>query len=153
VADQARRASCATLVVMSKWDIGQADLEETRRRLHEKLRQRPPLIATSSASGRGLERLLNAIVELYGRYSSRVSTGPLNRILAEAAERRDPPMVRSRRLKVLYGAQVQTRPPRFRLTVNDRRLVTRDYAYYLENQLRERLGLAGCPVIIDFVSR
>jgi GTP-binding protein len=153
VADQARRASCATLVVMSKWDIGQVDLEETRRRLHEKLRQRPPLIATSSASGRGLERLLNAIVELYGRYSSRVSTGPLNRILAEAAERRDPPMVRSRRLKVLYGAQVQTRPPRFRLTVNDRRLVTRDYAYYLENQLRERLGLAGCPVIIDFVSR
>jgi GTPase len=153
VADQARRASCATLVVMSKWDIGQVDLEETRRRLHEKLRQRPPLIATSSASGRGLERLLNAIVELYGRYSSRVSTGPLNRILAEAAERRDPPMVRGRRLKVLYGAQVQTRPPRFRLTVNDRRLVTRDYAYYLENQLRERLGLAGCPVIIDFVSR
>ena len=58
-----------------------------------------------------------------------------------------------RRLKVLYGAQVQTRPPRFRLTVNDRRLVTRDYAYFLENQLRERLGLAGSPVIIDFVSR
>ena len=34
---------------------------------------------------------------------------------------------------MLYGAQVQTRPPRFRLTVNDRALVTRDYAYYLEN--------------------
>jgi GTP-binding protein len=61
--------------------------------------------------------------------------------------------VRGRRLKVLYGAQVQTRPPRFRLTVNDRGLVTRDYAYYLENHLRDRLGLQGCPVIIDIVSR
>jgi GTP-binding protein len=138
---------------MSKWDIGQVDLEETRRRLHEKLRQRPPLIATSSASGRGLERLLNAVVELSGRYSSRVSTGKLNRLLAEAAERRDAPVVRGRRLKILYGAQVQTRPPRFRLTVNDRRLVTRDHAYYLENFLRDRLGLAGCPVILDMVSR
>ena len=61
--------------------------------------------------------------------------------------------MRGRRLKVLYGAQVQSRPPRFRLTVNDRTLVTRDYAYYLENHLRDRLGLQGCPVIIDIVSR
>jgi GTP-binding protein len=82
-----------------------------------------------------------------------VATGPLNRILAETTERRDAAVVRGRRLKILYGAQVQARPPRFRLTVNDRRLVTRDYAYYLENQLRERLGLAGCPVILDMVSR
>ena len=54
---------------------------------------------------------------------------------------------------MLYGAQVQSRPPRFRLTVNDRTLVTRDYAYYLENHIRDRLGLQGCPVIIDIVSR
>jgi GTP-binding protein len=153
VADHARKASCATLVVLSKWDIGQLDIEQARLRLHDKLRQRPPLIATSALTGRGLERLLGAIDSLYERYTSRVGTGPLNRILAEAVERRQPPLVGSRRLKVLYGAQVQTRPPRFRLTVNDRGLVTRDYAYYLENQLRDRLGLQGSPVIMDLVSR
>jgi GTP-binding protein len=153
VADEARKAGCATLVVLSKWDIGDVDLEQARRRLHDKLRQRPPLIATSALTGRGLDRLLHAVEELFDRYTSRVGTGQLNRLLAEAAERREPPVVRGRRLKVLYGAQVQTRPPRFRLTVNDRGLVTRDYAYYLENQLRERLGLQGCPVIIDLVSR
>ena len=61
--------------------------------------------------------------------------------------------MRGRRLKIYYGAQVQTRPPRFRLTVNDRSRVTRDYAYWLENQLREALGLQGVPVILDLVER
>jgi GTP-binding protein len=153
VADEARKAGCATLVVLSKWDLGGLDLEDVRLRLLDKLRQRPPVIATSALTGRGLERLLASVDDLYDRYTGRVSTGILNRILAEAAERRQPPVVRGRRLKVLYGAQVQTRPPRFRLTVNDRTLVSRDYAYYLENHLRDRLGLQGCPVIIDIVSR
>jgi GTP-binding protein len=66
---------------------------------------------------------------------------------------REPPRQGRRRLNVLYGAQVRTRPPRFRIVVNDRKLVTRDYAYFVENQLRARLDLAGVPVIIDFESR
>ena len=48
---------------------------------------------------------------------------------------------------------VATRPPRFRIVVNDRSLVTRDYAYFVENQLRKRFELEGAPVIIDFQSR
>ena len=56
-------------------------------------------------------------------------------------------------LNLLYATQYDTRPPRFRIVVNDRALVTRDYAYYVENQLRARLGLEGVPVIIDFQSR
>jgi GTP-binding protein len=82
-----------------------------------------------------------------------VGTGPLNRILAEAAERRQPPLIGSRRLKILYGAQVQTRPPRFRFFVNDPSLITRDYGYWVENRLRERFELQGVPVSIDFVRR
>jgi len=54
---------------------------------------------------------------------------------------------------MLYATQYRTRPPRFRIVVNDRGLVTRDYAYFVENQLRSRLELEGCPVIIDFRSR
>ena len=56
-------------------------------------------------------------------------------------------------MKILYGAQVQTRPPRFRITINDRKLITRDYAYYLENRLREAAGLEGCPVVVDLIAR
>jgi GTP-binding protein len=56
-------------------------------------------------------------------------------------------------LRLLYSAQVERRPPRIAIQVNDRRLITRDWAYFLENQLRERYALEGVPLIIDFVPR
>ena len=68
-------------------------------------------------------------------------------------EARQPPSRRNKRLNLLYGAQVTTRPPRFRFTVNDTSLVTRDYAYWVENELRERFELEGVPVTIDFRRR
>jgi GTP-binding protein len=153
VADEARKAGCATIVVVSKWDIVEIDLDDLRARINEKLRQRPPVITTSAVTPRGLERVLATIEDVYARYTSRVSTGILNRLLADIAEARQPSLRHGRRLKMLYGAQVQTRPPRFRITVNDRRLITRDYGYYVENRLREELGLEGCPVIVDFIAR
>ena len=73
---------------------------------------------------------------------------------ADAASLLDEPPRRGRkRLNLLYGTQYQVRPPRFRLFVNDRTLVTRDYAYYVENRLRERYALEGIPLVIDFVER
>jgi GTP-binding protein len=153
VADEARKAGCGTIVVVSKWDIQEIDLDHLRERLHKKLRQRPIVITSSAVTGRGVERVLRTAEEVFGRYTSRVGTGELNRVLKDAAERRQAPLVRQRRLKLLYGAQVQTRPPRFRITVNDRRLITAEYAYYLENRIREATDLESCPVIIDFVAR
>jgi GTP-binding protein len=47
-------------------------------------------------------------------------------------------------------AQFETGPPRFAIQVNNRGLVTRDYAYFLENRLRERYRLHGVPLVIDF---
>jgi GTPase len=153
IADEARKAGCATIVVVSKWDIQEIDLDDVRERLQIKLRHRPAVITTSAVTGRGIDRLLRTVEEVFGRYTSRVGTGEMNRLLKEATERRQAPLIKNRRLKLLYGAQVQTRPPRFRVTVNDRRLVTADYAYYLENRIREATGLEGCPVIIDFIAR
>ena len=153
VADEARKAGCATVVVVSKWDIVEIDLDSLKARINEKLRQRPPVITSSAVTGRGLERVFATIEHVYERYTSRVSTGVLNRVLQDAVARRQPPVVHGKRLKLLYEAQVQTRPPRFRITVNDRRLITRDYGYYIENRLREAADLDGCPVIVDFVAR
>ena len=96
---------------------------------------------------------LTGYLAQHGRYVSRIGTGEFNRLLRDILATREAPLVRGRRLKIYYGAQVQARPPRFRLTVNDRSRVTRDYAYWLENQLREALALQGVPVILDLVER
>ncbi|HET7044966.1 MAG TPA: ribosome biogenesis GTPase Der [Gaiellaceae bacterium] len=153
IADTARKAKCSTLVVLSKWDIGTVPLEEARGHLNRVLRQRPPVIAVSAKTGRGVTRLLERVEGLFDKHTARIGTGELNRALAELRAARQPPGRGGRRLNLLYGTQVQTRPPRLRLSVNDTSLVTRDYGYWVENELRKRFELQGVPVDIDFVRR
>jgi GTP-binding protein len=153
IADVARKAGCATLVVLSKWDIGEVDIEDVRRRLEPRLRQRPPIVTVSAKTGRGVDRLLDKVVELYEKSVSRIPTPILNRFLAELRESRQPPSRNGKRLNLLYGLQTRVRPPRFRFFVNDPSLITRDYGYWVENRLRERFELEGVPVSIDFVRR
>jgi GTPase len=153
VADIARKAQDSTLVVLSKWDATTVGIEDVRPELERRLRQRPPHVAVSSKTGRGIERLLDGIEALFDKYTARVPTAELNRFLAELRERRQAPSRNGRRLNLLYGTQVSARPPRFRFSVNDPALITRDYGYWIENQLRERFELEGVPVTIDFVPR
>jgi GTP-binding protein len=153
VADIARKANCSTLVVLSKWDVGTVKIEDVRERIESKLRQRPPVVTTSAKTGRGIARLLDRVEQLYAKHDARIATAELNRALKELREARQPPGRSGKRLNLLYGTQVTQRPPRFRIFVNDPSLVTRDYGYWVENQLRDRFGLEGIPVTIDFVRR
>ena len=153
VADVARRAQCSTLVVLSKWDIATVPIEDVRGFLRRRLRQRPPIVTVSAHTGRGIERLLDRVAELYDKHTARVPTPEVNRLLAELREARQPPSRNGRSLNLLYGTQTQVRPPRFRLFVNDPSLVTRDYGYWVENAFRDRFELQGVPVSIDFIRR
>ena len=128
-------------------------IEEVRPELQRRLRQRPPVITVSATTGRGISRLLDRVAELFDKYAARIPTPELNRFLGQLTQQRQPPSKGARRLNLLYGAQVETRPPRYRITVNDPGLVTRDYGYWVENQLRERFELEGVPVAIDFRKR
>jgi GTP-binding protein len=153
VADVARKAGCSTIVVLAKWDLATVTVEDVRPTLEDRLRQRPPVVTVSAVTRRNLGRLLDRIEELFARHNGRIGTGELNRFLGELRGTRPGPAKSGRRLNLLYGTQVSTRPPRFRLFVNDPGLLTRDYAYWVENRLRDRFGLAGVPVVIDFVRR
>ncbi len=153
VADVARKAGCSSLVVLSKWDVNEVTLEDVKPRIESRLRQRPPVIAVSAKTGRGLDRLLDHVVALFEKHAGRIPTPALNNALAELREARQSPSQRGRRLNLLYGAQVSSRPPKIRIHVNDPGLVTRDYAYWIENELRKRFSLGGVPVSIDFVKR
>jgi GTPase len=153
VADVARKASCSTIVVLSKWDIGRVKVEDVRPRLEQRLRQRPGIVTVSATTGRGVARLLDRVEALFARHTSRIPTPALNAFLGELRAARQAPARDRRRLNLLYGTQTTTRPPRFRFFVNDPSLITRDYGYWVENQVRDRFELEGVPVSIDFVRR
>ncbi len=153
IGELAMRAGCATLVALNKWDIADLDLDDARARIAQRLRLRPPVLTISALRGRNLHKVLPLALELVDRRASRAQTSALNRALGEAVERNAPPSRRGRRLRLYYAAQVGERPPRIAIQVNDRSLVDRAWAYYLENALREALGLDGVPLVIDFVPR
>jgi GTP-binding protein len=154
IAELAMRSGCATALVLNKWDCNRdIDLDHERARVNAKLRLRPRVLTASAKTGRHIERLLIEAAALADRRSGRIPTPQLNRFLSEVVAARQPPARRGHRLKLLYMAQTGERPPRFSVQVNSRSRVTREYAYYLENRLRERYRLEGIPLVIDFVER
>jgi len=151
VAELAMKTGCATLVALNKWDVGRTDLDDAKARLGRRLRLRPPVLTCSALTGRGIAKLLPRAVDLADRRAERIATPELNRFVAEVVGQTPPPARRGRRLRLYYAAQVGRRPPRFAIQVNDRRLVSRDWAFHLENRLREAYRLDGVPLVIDFV--
>ncbi len=158
VAELAMRSGCATALVLNKWDLAdEVDLEYERARAHQKLRLRPRVLTASAKTGRHVERLLVEAIALADRRATRIPTPQLNRFLSDVVAVRQPPaggpQHSGHRLKLIFMSQTAERPPRFSIQVNSRARVTRDYAYFIENRLRERYRLEGVPVIIDFVER
>ena len=107
-----------------------------------------PVHFISALTGARVERLFEMIQEVHAQNTSRISTGQLNSILAEATARVQPPPDKGRRLKIYYMTQASTKPPHFVIFCNDARLFHFSYQRYLENQIREVFGLKGTPVRI-----
>ena len=156
IAEMAMKAGCATALVLNKWDLTSGDdfdLDHERARVIRKLRLRPRVLTASAKTGRHVNRLLVEALSLAERASHRIPTPELNRFLGDLVASRETPQRQGRRLKLFYMAQIGARPPRFSIHVNHRNRLTRDYAYFVENRLRDRYALEGIPLVIDFVER
>jgi GTP-binding protein len=153
VAELAMRSGCATVLAMNKWDIGETDIDDARARAAQKLRLRPPVLTCSAVTGRNVPAVLREAIALAHRAAERIPTPELNRFVSGVIADRPPPQRHGRRLRIYYAAQVGRRPPRFALQVNDRRLINRDWAFHLENRLRDAYALQGVPLVIDYVPR
>lgn len=161
IAELAMKSGCATALVLNKWDIADnVDLDHERAHVNRKMRLRPRVLTASALTGRHVDRLLVEATALADRSRTRIPTPQLNRFLSEVTAARQPPVGNGgkgassgHRLRLIFMTQTAERPPRFSIQVNSRARVTRDYAYYLENRLRERYRLEGVPAIIDFVAR
>ena len=107
-----------------------------------------PVLFLSALTGSRVDKLFPMIQEVYAQNTSRITTGALNSLLADATARVQPPTDKGRRLKIYYMTQASTKPPHFVIFCNDARLFHFSYQRYLENQIREVFGLQGTPVRI-----
>src|SRR4029079_1166134 len=115
----ARKAGNSTLVVLAKWDETEITIEDVRPRIEAKLRQRPPLIAVSSKTGRGPDRLLQYIADLFDKHTGRIPTPALNNALAELRQARQPPSSKGEAPKPPYRNPGFNPAPQLQHHVND----------------------------------
>lgn len=151
------KAEAGCLVVVNKWDL--AENLTTQRQYEEALRRELPYLSHvpvlygSASSGFNMKRMVDAIEEVSRNISTELSTGVLNRVLRNAFEKTQPPMVKQRRLKMYYATQVGVRPVRIKIFVNSPSLLTDAYKKYLNRCLRESFGLDGAPLVLIFNRR
>ncbi|MNU29895.1 GTPase Der [compost metagenome] len=151
LADLVEREGRALVYVASKWDLEeepQAKMAELKSLAENKLPQLKgsPFVALSSHNGRGVERLMPAIIKAYETWSVKVKTKDLNTWLSMATQRHPPPAVNGKRVKPKYMAQTKARPPTFVLMASRASDMPEHYQRYLVNSLRESFDLPGTPI-------
>ncbi len=155
IADLAEREGRAVVVAVNKWDLeGEKPqklnhLREAFGRLLPQLRG-APMVMVSGLTGKGLDRLHDAILKAYTVWNSRISTAKLNRWLADQVAGHPPPAPAGRRIRLRYMTQVKTRPPTFVVFASIPELVPEDYKRFLVNGLRRDFDMPGTPIRLHF---
>jgi GTP-binding protein len=151
IADLAEREGRAVVIAVNKWDVEEdrqgklKDLKESFERLLPQLRG-APLITVSAKTGRGLDRLHDAIMRAYDVWNRRITTAQLNRWLSGMVEAHPPPAPQGKRIKLRYMTQAKTRPPGFVVMCSHPDKVPESYSRYLVNGLRVDFDMPGTPI-------
>ena len=154
IAGLVHEAGKAAIIVVNKWDAVADKETNTMRDMEADVRKGlsymlyAPVIFLSALTGARCDRLFETIQEVHRQNTSRITTGNLNAVLADATARVQPPTDKGRRLKIYYITQVGVKPPHFVFFCNDSRLFHFSYQRYLENQIRAVFGLTGTPIKI-----
>ena len=154
IAGLVHEAGKAAIIVVNKWDAVENKETNTMRDMEAQVRNGlsymlyAPVLFLSALTGSRVEKLFQLIQDVHTQNTSRITTGALNSVLADATARVQPPTDKGRRLKIYYMTQAGTKPPHFVIFCNDARLFHFSYQRYLENQIREVFGLNGTPIRI-----
>ncbi len=141
----------ALVIAVNKWDLV-ADRTAATHKIRDALQASLPQVkgvawvALSALTGKGVGKLMPAVVAAYEVWNRRVPTAQLNRFLAEATGRHPPPAPAGKPIQIRYMTQVKARPPTFALFVNKPGALPESYLRYLSNGLRETFGLEGAPL-------
>ncbi len=151
IADLIIREGRAPVIAFNKWDLidhPQEVLAELREKTERLLPQARGIqaVTVSAETGRGLDKLMDAVVRTHRVWNSRVSTGKLNRWLEGILAHHPPPAVAGRRLKIKYVTQAKTRPPGFVVSCSRPDALPQSYVRYLVNSLRESFDMPGVPI-------
>jgi GTP-binding protein len=158
IADLAEREGRAVVVAVNKWDMERDKQHKLRELREEFARLLPqlrgaPLVTVSAKTGKGLDRLRDAIEKAHEVWNRRVPTAQLNRWLTGMLEAHPPPAPGGKRIRLRYMTQAKTRPPGFVVMCSNPEKLSESYSRYLVNGLREDFDMPGTPIRLHMRSQ
>lgn len=151
IAGYAHESGKGVVLVINKWDLIEKD-DKTSLRFTEDLRdeigflQYAPVLYTSALTNQRVPRITELVKYVAEQQAMRIQTSVLNELLMDAVSVNPPPAHKGKRLKILFMTQVDIKPPKFIVFVNDPELMHFSYVRFLENKLRESFGFEGTPL-------
>lgn len=141
----------ALIIAVNKWDAitdKSRALKDLRETVQEKFADAAgvTVVPVSALSGRGVDKMMDAVLAAYDVWNRRVPTAALNRWLQEALDRHTPPAVSGRRIRIRYVTQPSSRPPSFVAFCSKPGDLPASYVRYLVNSLRDAFDLPGTPI-------
>jgi len=149
IANRIEEEGKGCVILFNKWDLIKGfRMEHVLKTVEEEVPflKHCPKIFTSATTGRNVEKLFPLILEVHQNSLKRVTTHQLNKFVVSALQRNHPPMMKGKRLRIYYMAQVDVQPPKFILFVNYPHLMLESYKKYLYNQFRESYEFTGVPI-------
>jgi GTPase len=151
IADLVAREGRGLVYIIAKWDRvedEQARIAVLQERADKVLPQTrgAPLVPISALSGRGLDKIMPAVLDVHEDWNARVKTRDLNDWLREAVTKQPPPSVDGRRVKPRYIAQIKARPPTFVLLASRAAQLPDTYVRYLVNGIRKAFDMPAVPI-------
>lgn len=146
------------VICVNKWDtINNPDkaIKEWQELIKYELKFVPyaKTVFVSALTKKRVNELMPEIINAYENNKKEVKTSVLNNIIMDAVSIHQPPSYKGRRLKIYFVHQVDNKPPKFELQVNDKKLVHFSYERYLENQIRDNIDFSGTPIILQFKNK
>ena len=143
------------MLLLNKWDLIEKDdktiytfSEEIRMKLG--IMQFIPLMFVSVKEKQRLYKALDKAVDVYEQIHRRIPTPELNEFIAGLFQKTMPPAVKGKEIKINYVTQIPARYPLFALFCNHPKLITENYRRFLENQIRDKYGFEGAPIVLSF---
>ena len=140
----------ASIIVLNKWDIAKREehdkiIKEVRDRF--KFLAYAPIITISAQTHQRVDKLHDMILEINENYSQRIPTSKINEVIEKALRRHTLPSVSGQVIRIYYGTQYETRPPKIAIIMNKPSGLHFTYRRYLTNKMREAFNFTGTPLL------
>ena len=141
------------MILINKWDgMSKYDREQIKAQIDRKFSHMGniPIEFISAKYGKGINVIMPLVDKLYDSAMTDMGTGEINRILKDAEERRNPPMVGNYRIKLKFAHQGGMNPPHVIIHGNQLDKLPKTYHRYLSNTFEKAYKMVGTKVRLTF---